>query len=94
LKIAERKYEVFGCVFVDNRHRIIAFEELFRGTIDGASVHPRVIVQKALENNAAAVLLVHNHPLCGFRSVNPAHLSPPPPTEVAEKTPYLRATRL
>ena len=62
LKIAERKYEVFGCLFVDNRHRIIAFEELFQGTIDGASVHPRVVVQKALENNAAAVIFAHNHP--------------------------------
>ena len=62
LKIAERKYEVFGCLFTDNRHRIIAFEELFRGTIDGASVHPRVVVQRALELNSAAVLLVHNHP--------------------------------
>ena len=62
LKIAEHKYEVFGCVFADNRHRIIAFEELFRGTIDGASVHPRVVVQRALELNAAAVVLVHNHP--------------------------------
>ncbi len=64
LKIAERKYEVFGCVFLDNRHRIIAFEELFHSTIDGASVHPRVVVQRALEINAAAVLLVHNLPLC------------------------------
>ena len=62
LKIGERKFEVFACVFVDNRHRIIAFEELFQGTIDGASVHPRVVVQKALENNAAAVILAHNHP--------------------------------
>jgi DNA repair protein RadC len=62
LRIGERKFEVFACVFVDNRHRIIAFEELFQGTIDGASVHPRVVVQKALENNAAAVILAHNHP--------------------------------
>ncbi len=62
LKIGERKFEVFACVFLDNRHRIIAFEELFRGTIDGASVHPRVVVQRALELNSAAVLLVHNHP--------------------------------
>ena len=62
LKIGERKFEVFACVFVENRHRIIAFEELFQGTIDGASVHPRVVVQKALENNAAAVILAHNHP--------------------------------
>ncbi len=62
LRIGERKFEVFACVFVDNRHRIIAFEELFQGTIDGASVHPRVVVQKALANNAAAVILAHNHP--------------------------------
>jgi DNA repair protein RadC len=62
LKIGERKFEVFACVFVDNRHRIIAFEELFQGTIDGASVHPRVVVQRALELNAAAVVLAHNHP--------------------------------
>lgn len=62
LKIGERKFEVFACVFLDNRHRIIAFEELFQGTIDGASVHPRVVVQKALELNAAAVVLAHNHP--------------------------------
>ncbi len=62
LKMGERKFEVFVCVFVDNRHRIIAFEELFQGTIDGASVHPRVVVQRALELNAAGVLLAHNHP--------------------------------
>jgi DNA repair protein RadC len=62
LRMGERKFEVFGCVFVDNRHRIIAFEELFQGTIDGASVHPRVVVQRALELNVAAVLFAHNHP--------------------------------
>jgi DNA repair protein RadC len=62
LRMGERKFEVFACVFVDNRHRIIAFEELFQGTIDGASVHPRVVVQRALELNAAAVLFAHNHP--------------------------------
>ena len=62
LKLAERKFEVFSCVFTDNRHRVIAFEELFRGTIDGASVYPRVVVQRALELNAAAVILAHNHP--------------------------------
>ena len=43
LKIGARRFEVFGCVFVDSRHRVIAFEELFQGTIDGASVHPRVV---------------------------------------------------
>ena len=62
LKIGERKFEVFACVFLDNRHRIIAFEELFQGTIDGASVHPRVVVQRALELNAAAVLMAHYAP--------------------------------
>ena len=62
LKLGERKHEVFACIFADNRHRIIAFEELFRGTIDGAQVHPRVVVQRSLEINAAAVILVHCHP--------------------------------
>ena len=62
LRLAERKNEVFGCVFLDNRHRVIEVTEMFQGTIDGASVHPRVVVQKALELNAAATLLFHNHP--------------------------------
>jgi DNA repair protein RadC len=55
-------YEVFACIFLDNRHRILAFEELFRGTIDGASVHPREVVRRCLAHNAAAVILAHNHP--------------------------------
>ena len=62
LRLAERKNEVFGCVFLDNRHRVIEVTEMFQGTIDGASVHPRVVAQKALELNAAAMLLFHNHP--------------------------------
>ncbi|MCP4304203.1 MAG: DNA repair protein RadC [bacterium] len=62
LKLGERKAEVFGIVFLDNRHRIIADELMFQGTIDGASVHPRIVVQRALEINAAATLLYHNHP--------------------------------
>lgn len=62
VRLAERKNEVFGCLFLDNRHRIIEVAELFQGTIDGASVHPRVVVQKALELNAAATLFFHNHP--------------------------------
>jgi DNA repair protein RadC len=53
---------VFGCLFLDNRHRVIAFEELFRGSIDGASVHPREVVRRCLAHNAAAVILAHNHP--------------------------------
>jgi len=55
-------YEVFSCLFLDNRHRVICFEELFRGTIDGASVYPREVVKRALEHNAAALILAHNHP--------------------------------
>jgi DNA repair protein RadC len=53
---------VFGSLFLDNRHRVIAVRELFQGTIDGASVHPRVVVQQALEVNAAAMVFFHNHP--------------------------------
>jgi DNA repair protein RadC len=62
LLLGERKNEVFGCVFLDNRHRVRAVKELFQGTIDGASVHPRVVVQQALQLNSAAVVLFHNHP--------------------------------
>jgi len=61
-RLRDYPFEVFGCLFLDNRHRIISFEELFRGTIDGASVHPREVVRRALERNAAAVILAHNHP--------------------------------
>ncbi|MFT5132614.1 MAG: DNA repair protein RadC [Gammaproteobacteria bacterium] len=64
LKARLRAYhhEVFACLFLDNRHRVICFEELFTGTIDGASVHPREVVKRALFHNAAAVILAHNHP--------------------------------
>lgn len=55
-------HEVFSALFLDNRHRVIAFEELFSGTIDGASVHPREVVKRALAHNAAALILAHNHP--------------------------------
>jgi len=54
--------EVFACLFLDNRHRVIRYEELFLGTIDGASVHPREVVRRALELQAAAVIFAHNHP--------------------------------
>lgn len=60
--LGERKAEVFGCVYLDNKHRVIETAELFQGTIDGASVYPRVVVQQALTFNAAAVLFFHNHP--------------------------------
>ncbi len=55
-------YEVFACLFLDNQHRVIQFEELFRGTIDGASVYPREVAKRALFHNAAAVIFAHNHP--------------------------------
>ncbi|UGB45539.1 DNA repair protein RadC [Frateuria edaphi] len=55
-------YEVFGCLYLDNRHRVLAFEELFRGTVDGASVHPREVVRACLKHNACAVIFAHNHP--------------------------------
>jgi len=54
--------EVFACIFLDNRHRVIRCEELFLGTIDAASVHPREVVRRALELQAAAVIFAHNHP--------------------------------
>ena len=59
---AGQQREVFGCMFLDNRHRLIRFDEVFHGTIDGASVHPREVVKLALARNAAAVILAHNHP--------------------------------
>jgi DNA repair protein RadC len=61
-RIGGYPYEVFACVFLDNRHRVIACEELFRGSIDGASVHPREVVRRCLTHNAAAVIFAHNHP--------------------------------
>jgi DNA repair protein RadC len=60
--LRDRSYEVFCCLFLDTRHRLIACEEMFRGTLDGASVHPREVVREALERRAAAVILAHNHP--------------------------------
>lgn len=56
------EHEVFSVVFLDSQHRVISFEELFRGTIDSASIYPREVVKQALVHNAAAVILVHNHP--------------------------------
>lgn len=55
-------HEVFACLFLDTRHRVIAFEELFRGTIDGATVYPRVVAERALQHGAAALIAAHNHP--------------------------------
>jgi len=55
-------HEVFGCLFLDSKHRMLAFEVLFRGSIDSASVYPRQVVKRALTHNAAAVIFCHNHP--------------------------------
>lgn len=62
LRLAERKYEVFCALWLDNQHRVIAVDELFRGTIDGASVYPREVVRACLHHNAASVIFAHNHP--------------------------------
>ena len=55
-------HELFCCLFLDNRHRVLRFDEMFRGTIDGTTVYPREVVKEALSVNAAAVILAHNHP--------------------------------
>jgi DNA repair protein RadC len=57
-----KPYEVFCCLHLDSRHRLIRFEELFRGTVDGATVHPREVLRQVVAHNAAAVILAHNHP--------------------------------
>ena len=62
LKLAQLKSEVFACMFLDNRNRLIKYEVIFNGTLSGCSVYPREVVLKALEYNAAAVIFAHNHP--------------------------------
>ena len=61
-KLAGFDHEVFAVLFLDARHRLIEYVEMFRGTIDGAEVHPREVVKEALQHNAAAVIFAHNHP--------------------------------
>lgn len=62
MRLRDEPQELFCCLFLDNRHRVLAFEELFRGTLDGAAVYPREVVKRVLAHNAAAVILAHNHP--------------------------------
>ncbi len=62
LKLMHRESEVFCCLFLDNQHRLLDYREVFHGTIDGCSVYPREVVKLALQRNAAAVILAHNHP--------------------------------
>jgi len=61
-QLADLPHEVFGCLFLDTRHRVICYEELFRGTVDGATVYPREVVKRTLHYNASAVIVGHNHP--------------------------------
>ena len=61
-KLMARQHEIFAVLFLDSQHRLIEYEELFRGSIDSASVHPREVVKRALAHNAAALILAHNHP--------------------------------
>jgi len=61
-QLRDKSSEVFAALFLDSQHRMIAFEELFQGTIDGAAVYPREVVKRALSHNAAAIILAHNHP--------------------------------
>ena len=62
VRLGHLDHEIFGVILVDQRHRVIEYVELFRGTIDGASVYPREVVKLALEKGAAACVLLHNHP--------------------------------
>jgi DNA repair protein RadC len=61
-QLRDRPYEVFCCLFLDGRHRLIAFEELFRGTTDSAHVHIKEVLRQTLVHNASALIVAHNHP--------------------------------
>jgi DNA repair protein RadC len=62
MKMGHLSHEVFACLFLDNQHQVIHYEEMFRGTLDGASVYPREVVKRALELDAKALIFAHNHP--------------------------------
>ena len=62
LQLGELEHEEFAVMFLDTRHRLISFDVMFTGTIDSASVHPREVVKRALQHNAAAIICAHNHP--------------------------------
>jgi DNA repair protein RadC len=62
LKLRHLAHEVFACLFMDNQHQVIEFDEMFRGTLDGASVYPREVVKRAIQLDAKAVIFAHNHP--------------------------------
>jgi DNA repair protein RadC len=60
-RLSDLPHEVFGCLFLDTRHRLISYEELFRGTVDGATVYPREVLKRSLHHNATAIIIGHNH---------------------------------
>lgn len=62
LQLAEEQEEVFAALFLNNNHQLLAFEKLFYGTINESAVYPRKVVKKALEHNAAKLIITHNHP--------------------------------
>ena len=62
MEMASLEHEVFSVVFLDSQHRVLGIDQMFRGTVDGASVYPREIVKASLRHNAAAVVFCHNHP--------------------------------
>ncbi len=62
LRLRDLPHEMFACIYLDSQHRVLHFEELFRGTLDGASVYPREVIKAALRHNAAALIFAHNHP--------------------------------
>jgi len=61
-KLSGYQYEMFACLFLDSAHRVLAWVEMFRGSVNAATIHPREVVKEALRLNAAAVILAHNHP--------------------------------
>ena len=67
LKFTGLEHEVFGCLFLDSRHQVLAWREMFRGSINRNSVHPREVVKEALTLNAASVIIAHNHPSGGIQ---------------------------
>ena len=67
LKLTGLEHEVFGCLFLDSRHQVLAWREMFRGSINRNSVHPREVVKEALALNAASIIIAHNHPSGGIR---------------------------
>jgi DNA repair protein RadC len=72
LHLGTLDYELFGVLHLDTRRRLIAVEDLFRGTIDSAAVHPREVVKSALRHGSSALILWHNHSSSGVAEPSPA----------------------